>query len=335
MNHAGRDRAAGPPGAPACRGDHGDRGGPCRLSRQPGGDRRREGGDLARAGAGRHRGAAGRQPDLPRAARSRGRRPRRDVRRRARCRRAAARRECRMPTAATRSPLSIGEGVRFRLAAPGPAHGDERAGGAGRRRGAGRWMPAQAAQALAGFAPWPGAARGAHDRGAGRRARCCSTRATTPTAASVRAALAVLRAAAGDAADRRAGRHAGTGRSKARPNMPAWPRTICRRCRSAVRLRPADARACIDAVPAALRGAHAADSAALAPIVAGAVRPGDAVLVKGSLGSRMKLVVAALDAPACRQERLMLYQSCRARSPAISSCSTCSATSPSGPARPA
>jgi hypothetical protein len=41
----------------------------------------------------------------------------------------------------------------------------------------------------------------------------------------------------------------------------------------------------------------AADSAALAPIVARAARPGDAILVKGSLGSRMKRVVAALDAP--------------------------------------
>jgi UDP-N-acetylmuramyl pentapeptide synthase len=32
--------------------------------------------------------------------------------------------------------------------------------------------------------------------------------------------------------------------------------------------------------------------------VAAAVRPGDAVLVKGSLGSRMKLVVQALEAGA-------------------------------------
>ena len=47
-------------------------------------------------------------------------------------------------------------------------------------------------------------------------------------------------------------------------------------------------------VPEAIRGAHAQDSAALAPIVAGALAPGDAVLIKGSLGSRMKLVVNAL-----------------------------------------
>ena len=49
-----------------------------------------------------------------------------------------------------------------------------------------------------------------------------------------------------------------------------------------------------DSVPEAIRGAHAPDAASLAPIVAQAVAPGDAVLVKGSLGSRMKLVVNAL-----------------------------------------
>ncbi len=49
-----------------------------------------------------------------------------------------------------------------------------------------------------------------------------------------------------------------------------------------------------NAVPAALRGGHARDAAALAPMVAAALRPGDAVLVKGSLASRMKLVVQAI-----------------------------------------
>ena len=52
-----------------------------------------------------------------------------------------------------------------------------------------------------------------------------------------------------------------------------------------------------DALPAAIRGAHAEDSAALAPLVAAALRPGDAVLVKGSLGSKMKIVVDAIVAP--------------------------------------
>ena len=52
------------------------------------------------------------------------------------------------------------------------------------------------------------------------------------------------------------------------------------------------------AVPPALRGGHAEDAAALAPLAAAALRPGDGVLVKGSLGSRMKLVVQAFDARA-------------------------------------
>ena len=50
-----------------------------------------------------------------------------------------------------------------------------------------------------------------------------------------------------------------------------------------------------DAVPAGHRAVHAPDAAALAPLVAAAVRPGDAVLVKGSLGSRMRLVVERLE----------------------------------------
>ena len=51
-----------------------------------------------------------------------------------------------------------------------------------------------------------------------------------------------------------------------------------------------------DALPKRLRGAHAPDSAALAPLVAAQVAGGDAILVKGSLGSRMKTIVEALDA---------------------------------------
>jgi UDP-N-acetylmuramoyl-tripeptide--D-alanyl-D-alanine ligase len=47
-------------------------------------------------------------------------------------------------------------------------------------------------------------------------------------------------------------------------------------------------------LPAARRGAHAADSEALAPLVRDALRPGDVVLVKGALGSRMAVVVRAL-----------------------------------------
>ncbi len=51
-----------------------------------------------------------------------------------------------------------------------------------------------------------------------------------------------------------------------------------------------------DALPAHQRGGHFPDSAALAPALRAALQPGDAVLVKGSLGSRMGLVIAALSA---------------------------------------
>jgi UDP-N-acetylmuramoyl-tripeptide--D-alanyl-D-alanine ligase len=55
-------------------------------------------------------------------------------------------------------------------------------------------------------------------------------------------------------------------------------------------------RGLFDAVPEAMRGAHVENSAELAPIVAAAIARGDAILVKGSLGSGMKRVIDAIDA---------------------------------------
>ncbi|MBI3452687.1 MAG: UDP-N-acetylmuramoylalanyl-D-glutamyl-2,6-diaminopimelate--D-alanyl-D-alanine ligase [Rhodospirillales bacterium] len=49
-----------------------------------------------------------------------------------------------------------------------------------------------------------------------------------------------------------------------------------------------------DALPPEMRGAHVENSAQLAPLVAAAIRPGDVVTVKGSLGSRMAGIVEAL-----------------------------------------
>jgi UDP-N-acetylmuramoyl-tripeptide--D-alanyl-D-alanine ligase len=57
------------------------------------------------------------------------------------------------------------------------------------------------------------------------------------------------------------------------------------------------------ALPPAMRGGHAESAASLAPLVAAALRPGDVVMVKGSLGSRMGAIVAALLAPNRKPER--------------------------------
>ncbi|MGL5113844.1 MAG: glutamate ligase domain-containing protein, partial [Beijerinckiaceae bacterium] len=51
-----------------------------------------------------------------------------------------------------------------------------------------------------------------------------------------------------------------------------------------------------DALPPENRGAYAATSAEIQPAVLEAVRAGDAVMIKGSLGSRMAPIVAALKA---------------------------------------
>ena len=52
--------------------------------------------------------------------------------------------------------------------------------------------------------------------------------------------------------------------------------------------------ALIEALPESRRGGYAESSEALIPIISGALRAGDVVLVKGSNSSRMSRVVAAL-----------------------------------------
>jgi UDP-N-acetylmuramoyl-tripeptide--D-alanyl-D-alanine ligase len=53
-------------------------------------------------------------------------------------------------------------------------------------------------------------------------------------------------------------------------------------------------RALLRALPSSSPTLHRPDSAALSGDVAGALRPGDVVAIKGSLGSKMKVVVDAI-----------------------------------------
>ncbi|WP_215751250.1 MULTISPECIES: UDP-N-acetylmuramoyl-tripeptide--D-alanyl-D-alanine ligase [unclassified Gluconobacter] len=50
-----------------------------------------------------------------------------------------------------------------------------------------------------------------------------------------------------------------------------------------------------ETLPETVRGGYAPDASSLAPLLCDALRPGDLLLVKGSLGSRMRDVIAALD----------------------------------------
>jgi UDP-N-acetylmuramoyl-tripeptide--D-alanyl-D-alanine ligase len=49
-----------------------------------------------------------------------------------------------------------------------------------------------------------------------------------------------------------------------------------------------------EALPQTMRGEHRATSSEMADLIAGTLRPGDVVTVKGSLGSRMTVIVKRL-----------------------------------------
>jgi UDP-N-acetylmuramoyl-tripeptide--D-alanyl-D-alanine ligase len=57
------------------------------------------------------------------------------------------------------------------------------------------------------------------------------------------------------------------------------------------------------ALPAGRRGGYAENAAALEPQVVSAIKGGDAVMVKGSLGSRMAPIVKALQKLDARRDR--------------------------------
>jgi UDP-N-acetylmuramoyl-tripeptide--D-alanyl-D-alanine ligase len=191
----------------------------------------------------------------------------------------------------TVSARILGIGVRFRLVAPG-RHMAMNATAALLAAAALGASPVRGAAALEAFTPMAG-------RG-GRRMVCVPggrvlllDESYNASGASVRAALAVLAlqparrrlAALGDMLELG---QAGPAEHAALAPEVARSADLVFTCGPLSALLQ-------QALPAALRGGHFSDSAALAPALAAALQPGDAVLVKGSLGSRMKHVVEAID----------------------------------------
>ncbi len=182
----------------------------------------------------------------------------------------------------------LGQGVEFPLAAPG-AHMALNAVAALAACAALGLDTALAAEALAAFRPVAG-------RGVQRQARggdiLLLDESYNASSASVRAALGVLAALPGrrvavlgdmlELGEFGPAEHAGLA------GDVAASADLLYACGPLMRH-------LYDSVPGHAHGAHVRDSAALAPLIAAAVRPGDAVLVKGSLGSRMRLIVTALE----------------------------------------
>ncbi|MEJ0016290.1 MAG: UDP-N-acetylmuramoyl-tripeptide--D-alanyl-D-alanine ligase [Acetobacteraceae bacterium] len=184
-----------------------------------------------------------------------------------------------------------GERVTFRLNAPGRHMAMNALAALAAARHLGNLLPSQIVRAVAGFAPVAG-------RGARRRIGVQGGHAMlldesyNGNPASMRAALAVLHlqpaqrriAVLGDMLELG---EAGPAEHRALAADVAAAADRVFACGPLMR-------AMYHELPPAIRAAHVPDSATLAPLVAAAVAPDDAILVKGSLGSRMKLVVDAL-----------------------------------------
>ncbi|HVE23457.1 MAG TPA: UDP-N-acetylmuramoyl-tripeptide--D-alanyl-D-alanine ligase [Acidocella sp.] len=184
-----------------------------------------------------------------------------------------------------------GERVAFSLAAPG-AHMARNAVAVLAAASALGLPVAPAAAALDGFAPYAG--RGARrDMALPDGARILLLdESYNASGASMRAALAVLALQPGrhvavlgdmlELGDAAAAEHEGL-----RPDVLAGADLVFTCGEMMRRL--------FDTLPAAQRGGHEEAASDLAPLVMEALRQGDAVLVKGSYGSRMRDVIAVLE----------------------------------------
>ncbi len=150
----------------------------------------------------------------------------------------------------------------------------------------------RAASALDGFAPYAGRGARREVRVPGGAGILLLDESYNASGASMRAALAVLALQPGrhmavlgdmlELGDAAAAEHEGL-----RPDVLAGADLVFTCGEMMRRL--------FDTLPAAKQGGHAAAASDLAPLVTAALRQGDAVLVKGSYGSRMRDVIAVLE----------------------------------------
>ena len=271
--------------------------GPYRSHGLGGGDRRREGLPVRRHAAGRSRRAQSRQPPL-RPAGAACPRLRRDARSSASAgtrRREARLVACRLQDSGSDVEALIdGRRIEYRLGAAGEhwvlnslaALAAAEALGPTWRRPRRPWRRSR---------PCRAAARGGGSSSAQARSSCW-TRATTPTLRRCGRCWRCWRAPSRRRAAVACWRWATCASWASRPMrcMPVWPTRSRQAGPRQVFLCGPHMRALWHKLAAAQKGVHRPDSAALAAEVAGALRAGDVIAIKGSLGSKMKAVVDAV-----------------------------------------
>ena len=344
-----RDRAADAPGASACGDHHHDRAGASRILRLARGDRRRQGRNLPRPRAGRRGGDQSRQSAIRAAASAAQGAPASSASSPSASTRSADARlvKCSLqPDCSTVRPAYLGDRCHLQARRAGPASRAQLARGARGRLARRRRSRARGAGARRAAAR-DRARRAHHARNAGRHGAADRRELQRQSGLDARGARAARpgRDRGARPAHRGARRHAGARAARRRPASRARGRGPRQWRRSRLLLRAADARLW-EALPSERRGGYAETSAALEPQVLAAIQPGDAVMVKGSLGSRMGPIVKALQGR-YRREALAAAEVSAAQvstkkadpcsigsphSPTRSGPSTCSATSRSAPA---
>ena len=309
MNHAGEIAPLTQAGAPACRDRHHDRAGASGILRLGRGDRRRQGGDLSRARAGRRRGHQPRQCRSSRGCRRARQGRRRRAHRLVRRARQAPMRGCRIRAAAG---LLDRAGAHPRRTTS-PTSSARRAAIVVHELARACWPRRRSPAPISRSRRWrspslqPPTGRGARITldAAGRRGAADRRELQRQSGLDARGARAARPGAdrAARPAHRGARRHAGTRAAGRRRCIAAWPTPIVDNAVDLVFCAGPLMQALWEALPAERRGGYAETSAALEAECSARSRAGDAVMVKGSLGSKMGPIVKALTAPASRRRR--------------------------------